>query len=159
GPACPADVTAPNGTSCSDGNACNGVETCQSGSCTVGTPLACNDGNPCTDDSCDAATGCVFTNNTAPCSDGVACTNDVCTNGVCVSTSACPQGQTCNSGTGACESPAGGYTIWPSNPTPTIVDGGDPGAVELGLKFRSDVAGFVTGMRFYKAPTNTGAHV
>ena len=157
--ACPADVKAANGTSCSDGNACNGVETCQGGACSAGTPLACNDGNPCTDDSCDAATGCVFMNNTAPCSDGVACTNDLCTNGVCVSTSSCPVGQTCNSTTGACEVPAGGYTLWPTNPIPAIVDGGDPNAVQLGVKFRSDVAGFVTGMRFYKTTTNTGTHV
>ncbi len=35
----------------------------------------------------------------------------------------------------------------------------DPGAVELGVKFRSDVAGDVTGLRFYKGPDNTGTHV
>src|SRR5262245_36881132 len=157
--ACPADAKAPNGTSCSDGNACNGVETCQNGTCNAGTPLVCNDGNPCTDDSCDAATGCVFNNNTAPCSDGVACTNDLCTNGVCVSTSSCPVGQTCNHTTGSCEVPAGGYTLWPTNPVPAIVDGGDPNAVQLGVKFRSDVAGFVTGIRFYKSAANTGTHV
>src|SRR5262249_23666180 len=49
--------------------------------------------------------------------------------------------------------------IWPSNPTPAIVDGGDPNAVELGVKFQSDVAGSITGLRFYKAATNTGTHV
>src|SRR5262249_5931633 len=38
---------------------------------------------------------------------------------------------------------AGAVMIWPSNPTPAIVDGGDPGAVELGIKFRSDVAGSI----------------
>ena len=30
--------------------------------------------------------------------------------------------------------------------------------IEVGVKFRSDVAGLVTGVRFYKDPTNTGAH-
>jgi hypothetical protein len=30
-----------NGTSCSDGNVCNGDETCQSGTCTAGAPRAC----------------------------------------------------------------------------------------------------------------------
>jgi hypothetical protein len=50
-------------------------------------------------------------------------------------------------------------TIFPSNPTPAIVDGGDPGSVELGMKFRSDVAGFITGLRFYKSAANTGTHV
>ncbi len=50
-------------------------------------------------------------------------------------------------------------TIWPSNPTPTIVDGGDTAAVELGVKFRSDTAGFIIGMRFYKSAANTGTHI
>src|SRR5262249_58946176 len=50
-------------------------------------------------------------------------------------------------------------TIWPSNPVPSVVDGGDPGAVELGVKFSSDVNGFVTGLRFYKSAGNTGTHV
>src|SRR5262249_59127799 len=49
--------------------------------------------------------------------------------------------------------------IWPSNPTPAIVDGGDPNAVELGVKFQSDVAGSITGLRFYKAAANTGTEV
>ena len=32
-------------------------------------------------------------------------------------------------------------------------------AVELGVKFRSDVSGTINGIRFYKASTNTGTHV
>jgi hypothetical protein len=49
---------------CDDGNACNGLETCDGSSgCVPGTPLVCNDGNTCTDDSCDPALGCVFTPN------------------------------------------------------------------------------------------------
>src|SRR6201999_2582008 len=43
--------------------------------------------------------------------------------------------------------------------TPATIDSGDGGSVELGVKFRSDVAGTVTGIRFYKAATNTGTHV
>ena len=39
-----------------------------------------------------------------------------------------------------------------------MVDSQDTGAVELGVKFRSDVAGTVTGVRFYKAAANTGTH-
>ena len=35
----------------------------------------------------------------------------------------------------------------------------DASAVELGVKFRSDVNGFITGIRFYKGSTNTGTHV
>ena len=34
----------------------------------------------------------------------------------------------------------------------------DPNAVELGVKFRSDIAGFITGIRFYKTSGNTGTH-
>ena len=43
--------------------------------------------------------------------------------------------------------------------TPATVDSGDGGSVELGVKFRSDVAGTVNGIRFYKAAANTGTHV
>src|SRR5262249_28834989 len=35
----------------------------------------------------------------------------------------------------------------------------DSSALELGVKFRADVAGRVTGARFYKASGNTGTHV
>jgi hypothetical protein len=42
---------------------------------------------------------------------------------------------------------------------PGIVDGGDGQSVELGVKFKSDVAGSVVGLRFYKAAANTGTHV
>jgi hypothetical protein len=31
--------------------------------------------------------------------------------------------------------------------------------VELGVRFRSDVDGTVTGLRFYKGPENTGSHL
>ena len=150
---------AANGTSCSDGNACNGVETCQAGTCTRGNVAGVQRRQPVHRRLVRRRHRLRLQNNTAPCSDGVACTNDLCSNGVCVSTSSCPVGQTCNSTTGACEVPAGGYTLWPTNPIPAIVDGGDPNAVQLGVKFRSDVAGFVTGVRFYKTATNTGTHV
>ena len=43
--------------------------------------------------------------------------------------------------------------------TPATVDSGDGSSVELGFKFRSDLAGTVNGIRFYKASTNTGTHV
>jgi hypothetical protein len=49
-------------------------------------------------------------------------------------------------------------SIWPSTAVPTPVDDGDPSSVELGTKFRSDVAGFIMGARFYKAALNTGTH-
>jgi hypothetical protein len=43
--------------------------------------------------------------------------------------------------------------------TPATVDSGDPGPIEVGLKFRADRSGQVTGVRFYKAAANTGTHV
>ena len=50
-------------------------------------------------------------------------------------------------------------TIWPSNPTPAIVDGGDTSSVELGVKFRSETAGSILGIRFYKSAANIGTHI
>ncbi len=49
-------------------------------------------------------------------------------------------------------------TIWKPTSAPTTFDTGDRSSVELGLKFRSDVAGKVTGVRFYKGRTTTGTH-
>ena len=46
----------------------------------------CDDGNPCTDDSCNPATGCVHVPNSASCSDGNPCTDDACVAGACVGT-------------------------------------------------------------------------
>ncbi|MBW3607640.1 MAG: DUF4082 domain-containing protein [Actinobacteria bacterium] len=43
--------------------------------------------------------------------------------------------------------------------TPATVDSGDNGGVNLGVKFTSDVAGTVAGVRFYKSALNTGTHV
>ncbi len=43
--------------------------------------------------------------------------------------------------------------------TPSTVDSGDGGSVELGVKFRSDAPGTINGIRFYKAAANTGTHV
>jgi hypothetical protein len=47
--------------SCGDGNICNGFETCRAGVCTAGTPLDCDDRDPCTMDSCAPASGCQHT--------------------------------------------------------------------------------------------------
>ena len=49
-------------------------------------------------------------------------------------------------------------SIWPSTAMPGLVDGGPDSSVELGVKFRSDVAGTITGIRFYKAIANGGTH-
>ena len=62
---------------CNDGNKCNGVESCQAGSCQGGSALSCDDGDPCTTDSCELASGCVFTIDDGD-GDGVCDANDVC---------------------------------------------------------------------------------
>ncbi|MFQ5493742.1 MAG: hypothetical protein ACE5EX_00010 [Phycisphaerae bacterium] len=73
------------GGACSDGNACTTGDTCSLGTCVGGAPPNCDDGNVCTDDSCVPATGCVNTNNVAPCDDLNACTTgDTCAAGICV---------------------------------------------------------------------------
>ena len=90
---------------CDDGNACNGLETCDAlTGCRAGTPLDCNDGIACTVDSCDPVAGCMHearntlcdnglwcdgtetcdallgcVAGTSPnCDDGVSCTDDLC---------------------------------------------------------------------------------
>ena len=50
-------------------------------------------------------------------------------------------------------------SIWPSTTVPPIVDSGDGGAIELGVKFRVDSGGYITGVRFYKSAANTGTHI
>lgn len=49
-------------------------------------------------------------------------------------------------------------TGWSSSSSPAIASYPDPGAVELGVRFTSDVAGYITGIRFYKGANNTGTH-
>ncbi|HMJ13657.1 MAG TPA: DUF4082 domain-containing protein, partial [Polyangiaceae bacterium] len=50
-------------------------------------------------------------------------------------------------------------SLWPDTTRPAVVSDTDPAAVELGVKFRSDVDGSVRGIRFYKGPNNAGVHV
>lgn len=63
-------------------------------------PGQCDDSNPCTDDSCDAAGDCVHAANTVTCDDGDACTTaDSCANGACIAGPAlsCDDGNACSS--------------------------------------------------------------
>jgi hypothetical protein len=51
------------------------------------------------------------------------------------------------------------FTIWPNTATPIQPEYHDSApSWELGLKFRSDVTGQITGIRFYKSTNNTGTH-
>lgn len=49
--------------------------------------------------------------------------------------------------------------VWSSSAAPSQADSGDSNSVELGVKFRADYNGYITGIRFYKASTNTGTHI
>ncbi|RYD76969.1 MAG: DUF4082 domain-containing protein, partial [Verrucomicrobiaceae bacterium] len=53
----------------------------------------------------------------------------------------------------------GGATIWSASTVPGVVNGGADNPAELGTKFRSDVAGTINAIRFYKSSANTGTHV
>jgi len=69
---------------CDDGSACTLGDTCGGGVCVGGAAPNCNDNNVCTDDSCNPASGCTHTNNSASCDDGNACTTgDICAGGTC----------------------------------------------------------------------------
>jgi hypothetical protein len=57
---------APDGWACTDGNACTEGDACQAGSCAPGAPLDCEDGQPCTIDTCDPECGCKATPNVQP---------------------------------------------------------------------------------------------
>jgi hypothetical protein len=65
----------PAGTSCSDGNLCNGVETCDAGGSCQGIAPIVDDHNPCTADACDPRLGVTHTALAlgSSCSDGNRC--------------------------------------------------------------------------------------
>jgi len=75
---------APNTAVCNDGDACTVRDSCVDGACD-GSPRDCDDGNPCTEDSCDPRSGCVSRPiSDVACDDGLACTTgDTCSAGVC----------------------------------------------------------------------------
>ena len=76
------------GTACADSDLCNGDETCSgAGTCVAGTAPAVDDGNPCTADSCEPATGVVHV--------------AVATGTACADNDLCNGDETC-SGAGAC---------------------------------------------------------
>lgn len=54
--------------------------------------------------------------------------------------------------------PLAGNTIWPATSFPSVADAGPDAPVELGVKFRADSDGYISGIRFYKASANTGTH-
>ncbi len=96
-----------------DKNACTDNDQCKLGVCVPGPGKVCDDGNPCTTDSCDPASGCTKTvDDGKPCdADGNACTaadhcvGATCTIGKaveCVSTNPCSK-SSCDAVSGKCK--------------------------------------------------------
>ena len=117
------------GLACSDGNACTAGDACTSAKTCVGSPVACEDSNPCTVDVCnplaDTAGGtvspCLHAPVAATCTDADPCTqNDACVLGVCkgeptvcddkniCTLDACVPGQGCASSPASSGSPCAG---------------------------------------------------
>lgn len=75
----------PDDAPCDAGNKCQVDATCIDGEC-HGSTLDCDDDNPCTDDSCEEAVGCIHAANQVPCDDNDLCTKaDQCADGSCQS--------------------------------------------------------------------------
>ncbi|MFH1529644.1 MAG: hypothetical protein ABIK09_02795 [Pseudomonadota bacterium] len=69
-----------DGGTCDDVDVCTTGETCAAGECTGGAPIDCDDGEPCTVDSCEPVDGCAHAPAPAlPCDDGDECTLNTCT--------------------------------------------------------------------------------
>jgi hypothetical protein len=81
---------------CSDSNKCTEGDRCHDGKC-IGSPLACDDGNPCTTDFCIASKGCEHGNLEVPCQDGDLCVLHACQGGACkvIDTAPCDDGNPC----------------------------------------------------------------
>jgi Dictyostelium (slime mold) repeat len=70
----------PDGSSCGEGDPCNGgTATCVAGTCQRDDVLVCDDNDKCTDDTCDPNTGCGHTQ--VDCDDANPCTDDTCDQG------------------------------------------------------------------------------
>jgi streptogramin lyase len=108
----------PNGTPCTDGNACTQTDTCQMGACVGGGGVTCPTPDQCHDPgTCNPMTG-TCTNPAKPngtaCSDSNGCTQaDTCQGGtcqsgapvVCTAADDCHDPGTCDPATGVCSEP------------------------------------------------------
>jgi streptogramin lyase len=110
---------APNGTPCSDGNACTQADACQAGICAAGTSITCTASDPChVAGTCNPANGTCSNPNAAngtPCSDDNACSQadtcqaGTCTGGspvVCMASDQCHVAGMCNPASGTCSNPS-----------------------------------------------------
>ncbi len=90
-------VNVANTSPCNDNDSCTTSDTCANKVCS-GAIKSCDDGEVCTNDSCDPQTGCVYVANTLSCDDSNACTTpDTCANKACVAGAikSCDDGKVC----------------------------------------------------------------
>lgn len=87
-----------NQSPCSDGDACTKADQCADGACLPGPVTACDDANPCTDDSCHKAMGCLHVLAVSVCDDGNICTIDACSLPAGCTHTAAPASQLCSDG-------------------------------------------------------------
>ena len=114
-------VTSNNSAGCTDGDACTTNDGCDGGNCVGGAAPNCDDGNTCTNDSCDKGKGCLHVANNGGCNDGNVCTLiDVCVNSACTPGAAkpCDDGLICT--TDSCDAVKGCQT---ANNTAPCTDG------------------------------------
>jgi cysteine-rich repeat protein len=82
-----------------DGSVCTQGDACVQGQCIPGKTKPCDDGNACTVDACDPASGCTHTSDEgAPCDDQNPCTvGDQCKDSACAkgATLPCESGEVC----------------------------------------------------------------
>jgi cysteine-rich repeat protein len=85
------------------GAGCGGVGQCRDGACVGALGAVCDDGNPCTDDICQAG-GCVHPFNEAPCNECGVCSQGACKRG---SATACNDANPCTVDTCASDGSCG----------------------------------------------------
>ena len=91
GKGCASSAGVLDGKPCEDGDGCTLGEVCAGDVCKGGGPKACDDGNPCTADSCASelvdgklSGSCKYAPATGSCDDGDVCTaKDACNGGAC----------------------------------------------------------------------------
>lgn len=114
---CLSDSGPMQGAACIPTDKCSYNGTCTGETCVGGTAVNCDDGNPCTKDACDPASGCTHTNEPATtlCVDGNPCTTDdrcrplsgkcAGTPIVCAALDDCHAAGSCDAVTGRCDDP------------------------------------------------------
>lgn len=71
-----------DGDLCEDGDLCHGPDSCLDGICAAGPDVSCDDGDPCTGDACDPASGCVNQPLSPCCGNGTRESGESCDEGL-----------------------------------------------------------------------------